>query len=109
MLHPLEPPNTYKRLVFARMFVVLPMRTSLEPLPFVPAQIGLVAKSPETSVVTGTMPTAAVLVMPPPPPLGTAHVPLAFKNLPAAASPDAGAGTAPLVPPEPESPTMVTY
>ena len=33
-------------------------------------------------------------------------MPSAFKNLPAAASPEAGAGTLPAVPPEPVSPTM---
>ncbi len=42
-----------------------------------------------------------------PAPGGTANVPSAFKNFPAAASPAPGAGTAPLCPPEPEAPTMV--
>jgi hypothetical protein len=40
-------------------------------------------------------------------PLGADHVPSAFKNLPAAASPEAGAGTAPFAPPEPLSPVKL--
>jgi hypothetical protein len=36
-----------------------------------------------------------------------AQVASAFKNLLAAASPEAGAGTNPLVPPEPLSPTII--
>src|ERR1035437_4396022 len=48
-------------------------------------------------------------VIPTPLPLGTAQVPSAFKNMPAAALPAPGAGTAPLVPPAPASPSMVTY
>src|ERR1700722_7485227 len=44
------------------------------------------------------------------PPAGTAKVPSAFRNFPAAADPAGGAGTSPCVPPDPESPTIsVTY
>lgn len=46
------------------------------------------------------------VTVPDPLPEGTANVPSALRNFPAAASPAAGAGTKPLVPPEPESPTI---
>jgi len=49
--------------------------------------------------------TETVVTVPPPAPV-VAQVPSAFKNLEAAASHAAGAGTKPFVPPAPESPTI---
>lgn len=48
------------------------------------------------------------VVIPPHHPPGNAHVPSALRNFPAAASPDAGAGTSPFVPPDHESPTRAS-
>lgn len=56
--------------------------------------------APEPLAVTSPVKDEIV----PAPTGGTVHVPSAFKNLPAAASPAAGAGAMPLVPPEPVSP-----
>lgn len=63
----------------------------------------VVTGEPEMDKTEGTLAATDVTV---PVPVGAAHVPSAFRNLPAAASPDPGAGARPLVPPLPLSPTI---
>jgi hypothetical protein len=60
-------------------------------LPVVPSKTAIVLSVTEEGPTTSPVPAAV-------------QVPFAFKNLFAAASPDAGAGTNPFTPPDPESP-----
>jgi hypothetical protein len=80
------------------VFFSRPVASDESKTPLMPLTVA--ATLPDPDAVTS--PISAVMPLPG----GTANVPSALRNLPAAAEPDGGAGTMPALPPEPVSPTI---